>query len=85
MQKWFTTQIIECIDVMNRPVYLLGMSNQWMLNLVGWVASFFVLSTATFIVIYRSYVSASVAGFIMSYALMFSESASVCFKRIVCS
>ncbi|KAI8055860.1 hypothetical protein BDF22DRAFT_672557 [Syncephalis plumigaleata] len=76
MQKWFTAQTIECIDAMNRPVYLLGMSTQWMLNLIGWIASFVVLFTAIFIVIYHSYVSASVAGYIMSYALMFSESAS---------
>ncbi|KAI9597297.1 hypothetical protein BDF19DRAFT_436473 [Syncephalis fuscata] len=75
-QQWFMSQISECIDTMNRPVYLLTMSTQWMLNLIGWIAAFVVLLVGVFIIIYHNSIDASTAGFILTYALMFSESAS---------
>ncbi|KAI8051599.1 hypothetical protein BDF22DRAFT_777181 [Syncephalis plumigaleata] len=76
MQEWFTAQNIRRIDTMQRPFYLQGGADQWIICRIQVISSIFTLIAAGCFIWNRDKIGAGVAGFALSYALGFLTSAA---------
>ncbi|RKP04919.1 P-loop containing nucleoside triphosphate hydrolase protein, partial [Thamnocephalis sphaerospora] len=76
MEHWFAVESIACIDAMNRPIYLLAACNQWLASSMVWIASVAIAACCVLVIGFGHTTAAGIAGFALTYTLMFAESAT---------
>ncbi|RKP05349.1 P-loop containing nucleoside triphosphate hydrolase protein [Thamnocephalis sphaerospora] len=69
MEHWFSVENVTRVDTLNRPVYLLTMTQQWLICRLQWVSSISVLVCCILAILFRDTVGAGAAGLALSYAL----------------
>ncbi|RKP09485.1 P-loop containing nucleoside triphosphate hydrolase protein [Thamnocephalis sphaerospora] len=81
MEHWFALENTFRVDALNRPTYLLKMTNQWLVARLQWIAALAVLACCTLILTLDQAINSGAAGFALTYVLIFPIVIAFLFNR----